>query len=180
MVLYKFHLYVDGKSNGSAYDTKKSIETGEHTIELKKDGESIKSVVFIDDKGSNKITLGNESKTGIIWRSALLPGLGQMTHGRTTMGVIYMGAFAGAAGYHYMNYKSYNDAKGELEVMVNKYNSTTNPSDKYNLATDINTKQSEVDDAYNKAKTSIWFPIGVYAISLLDAILYPTPTHHFD
>ncbi len=169
-----YEIFIDDKKDGSTSEYNKQVKTGKHKVELRSKKESIKSVVYIDGSNS-EISIGRESKTGIILQSALLPGLGQITHGRATMGGIYMVAFAGAVAYHYMNYKSYNDTKGELEVMMNSYNNNKNPSDKYNLALEINNKQSEVDDAYNKAKTSIWFPIGVYAISLLDAILYPTP-----
>ena len=169
-----YDIFIDGKENGSTSEYNKQIETGEHSVELRNNEESIKSVVFIDGS-SSIISFGEESKTGIIWQSALLPGLGQITHGRTTMGAIYISTFAGAAVYHYTNYKSYNDTKTELDGMMSQYNSTTDASDKYTLALEINSKQSEIDDAYNRAKTSIWFPIGVYAISLLDALFYPTP-----
>jgi hypothetical protein len=169
-----YDLYVDGKAKGTVFGGKE-LETGKHTIELHKDGESIKSVVFIDDKNSNTISLGSKSKAGIIWQSALLPGLGQITHGRAVVGGIYMGIFAGTATYHYLNMKNYYNAKGELEVITNRYNSATDPTDKYNLSLEMTNKQSDLDDAYKKVQTSIWFPIGAYAISLLDAILFPTP-----
>jgi len=169
-----YDIYIDGNEKGSTSAGNKQIETGEHSVELRNNEESVQSVVYID--GSNSIiTIGHESKTGIIWRSALLPGFGQINHGRTTTGAIYMGAFAGTAAYFFSNYKTYNDTQSELDDLTTQYNSATDPSEKYNLGLEINNKQSDLDDAYDKAKTSIWLPIGIYAISLLDAIFYPTP-----
>ena len=169
-----YDIYIDGNEKGSTSAGNKQIETGEHSVELRNNEESVQSVVYID--GSNSIiTIGHESKTGIIWRSALLPGFGQINHGRTTTGAIYMGAFVGTAAYFFSNYKTYNDTQSELDDLTTQYNSATDPSEKYNLGLEINNKQSDLDDAYDKAKTSIWLPIGIYAISLLDAIFYPTP-----
>jgi Family of unknown function (DUF5683)/PEGA domain len=172
-----FDLWLDNKSFGQIANGSKSLETGKHFVKLKTDDEIIENEVFIDDSGIQTVRLESESSFPILLQSAVVPGLGQLTSGRTLYGVSYFAAFGAAATWHYLNITDYNDKKEDLNNKLDKFNTTASQSEKYNLGLEINELSEDVNKAYDKTKISIWAPIVVYAINILDAIIYPTPRH---
>ncbi|MFC2085057.1 PEGA domain-containing protein [Bacteroidota bacterium] len=173
----EYELYIDSEFIESiqARDVRDiSIPTGLHEISLKKpnSGERINGSVNITDLNNQDISLETQSNLPTILKSALLPGLGQITSDRTTMGIISFSLVAGTAVWHYLNLTSYNDKKDELGNKIDLFNSSSNPSEQYQLGLEINELQTEVNDKYDKTKISIWLPVAAYAINLLDVLIF--------
>ncbi len=137
---------------------------------MKNDNRIISKTIDIDED-INSINLASKSNAFTYAQSFVIPGLGQLTSGRTAFGVIYLSAFAGAATWYYLNYKNYNDTNTELDNKIAEYNNTSDFSKKVSLASEISTLQTDVENKYDIAKTSMWIVAGVYAVNVLDVLI---------
>ncbi len=118
-------------------------------------------------------------KNTILAKSALLPGLGQMTSDRPVVGALYCGAFIGAGVYLGMSYADYSDKKSDYDKQVKVYDKANdvnsqshNYSDLLKLKKKLDNLHSDIEDA----KTSMLIATGVmasiYIVNIIDAYMF--------
>ncbi|MBU1680095.1 MAG: PEGA domain-containing protein [Bacteroidetes bacterium] len=172
-----YNFWIDGSPEGNTSASSISLPVGEHEIRMTdSEGKTVVSqTVKIKDLPGQKISIRTESIFPNVLESAALPGLGQFLSNRKVMGGIYAAAFAGAAAWHYLTLNNYWTKKDELQTTLNAFNAETSPSVQFELGLKMNKLFSEANDLYKKTESSIWIPVAVYAVNLID-VLFFTPS----
>ncbi|XDD45174.1 hypothetical protein AB3N60_10645 [Leptospira sp. WS39.C2] len=146
----------------------------------------VKKIIEVETK-KNFSTSNNESQSSeitnpntmkkirkeVVFRSAILPGLGQFHWNEPVWGSVYLIAFLGAAINYNQAWNLHKEAKSEYQndfrslVLLGSGNSgfVLNLIDKNNLASEYRKTGNAVNSASN-------IVIGVFLISLIDSMLY--------
>jgi len=111
------------------------------------------------------------------WHSMLIPGWGQIRYDKRGKGRWFMtteiGALAGLGFFHY----KYEKAKDERFEIQWNLNHTRDPHEIARLKHDLVLKDKEIKDSRRYRKYFAWACGGIYALNLLDALLFGVPSH---
>ena len=158
---------------GNVYS--KELKTGIYTLKVSASGyKTISKTVHISE-GKNTIediSLESEgySKIWTATKSALIPGLGQITTERG-IGWLYLIAETGAVSYYFISLNHYNNNIDEYNnEKANFYESISAEN-----LTKVQSAYSNSKDSYDKLKIAVGAVVAVYAINLIDAFIF-TPS----
>lgn len=110
------------------------------------------------------------------WHSMLFPGWGQFCYQKRGKGNFFLltelGALGGMGFFHYR----YEKAQNEYSEIKWMYDNTDDPSEKRELAHDLVTKDEEIKDAKQYRTYFSYVGLGIYTLSLADALLFGPPS----
>ena len=164
---YTLSVRAEGFSETQEIIVLKAGEKLMRNIELKRQSTTIQPPprIPISDYSASRSTAF--SRGAAFMKSVLVPGLGQITSG-TRRGWIYTVLAAGGAVYYATKLKAHNSNLSAYKSLNSHYQSAP-----------FLISESEVQNAYNKSNTSYkstqsigYAVIGIYAINLLDALLF--------
>lgn len=146
---------------------------GAYTLIVKSPGyENAKYSIKLSpfEKKTLNVILATKSSSNATYWSLVIPGLGQILQGRK-LGWLYMIGFAGGGAYYSQQLNAHNDNIDDYDRLVKIYKSNH---------TAIN--QEAAKSAYDKAENSYkrsniiaYGIVGIYAVNLLDALLFTHP-----
>ena len=110
---------------------------------------------------------GGSSRAGILFESALIPGLGQVTHGRK-IGWLYMAGIAAGGVYYYQQVGVHNGNIYEYNKLADTYRRGVTPANRDAASAAYNKAKS----SHEKCNTIIGALAGLYVVNLLDALLF--------
>jgi hypothetical protein len=110
---------------------------------------------------------GGPSRKAILFESALIPGLGQVTQGRK-MGWLYMAGIAAGEVYYYQQVGVHNGNIDEYNRLVDDYQRNVTTTDRDAALTAYDKAKS----SHEKCNTIIGVVAGIYAVNLLDALVF--------
>ncbi len=146
---------------------------GEHSIVIKKDGylpEAL-AVEVNRDRMSFNFALDQigKSRSTALFRSLLLPGMGQHYKEQHGKGWLFTLAAFGAAEFAYVSEMARDDAVYEYEAALELYSEATS-QDQRNAASAIMERASaKADDKESQRNTALMILGGVWAVNLIDA-----------
>lgn len=111
------------------------------------------------------------------WHSMLIPGWGQIRYGKRGKGRWFMTteimALGGLGFFHY-RYEKAKDDRFDIQWNLNH---TPDPHEMARLRHDLALKDEEIKDMRRYRKYFAWACGGIYALNLLDALLFGVPSH---
>jgi len=174
---------IDGKEVDEAPFYEYLITSGAHKVEYKsKYGQILKDqIVSISADKTTLVDLKRNSRTMTMVKS-LLPGFGQFSTERPVAGTLYaLGTTlcVGAVTFSFLDNSKkiddYNKAVDSYKVLP----ASTGISTKKQKLSEINDLKSKADDSYDLYLYSMGAAVGIYAINILDALLF-TPDLKID
>lgn len=123
-----------------------------------------------------EINLGLRPKTRYkaVWRSLIIPGWGQIYSGRKTKGVIFTLLAIGATSYYFIADNDFYEKLDDYSLIRSRYFSEKNEAEKALLYSQFKTARHKAYDAESNRINAIGGVIGIWAISLIDALfLFP-------
>jgi TolB-like protein len=180
-------IYIDGKPfrnpSGAIAQTPFTVHkmwVGKHQVSFRFDGHapSDQTIVITEDKREallvelNKLIYLKPRKQAL-WRSAVLPGLGQVYEGRTLMGGVYLG---GQAALFYMlttQRAEYDDLHNDYLNKRNTYLSFQGSQDELTqLWAEVQSAFDESESNYRKQQITMGLMVGAYLWNVVDAWLF--------
>lgn len=121
------------------------------------------------------------SKRDAVILSLLFPGLGQMTQGQKVKGVTFFMAEAVSLVLFFNSHETYNTKVKTYERDLNVFNNVPlSGSGKYNKAlstyNDLKNQSDDLDNLHTIRNTALAVAAGVYAYSLIDALIFSPST----
>lgn len=151
------------KKNGYETQTAKLILNENETIKRNIRLQPGSSVALSSSKGGSASSSGGNAFV----KSLFIPGMGQISNGHKR-GWFYTLATLGAAGWYYSAYSAHSEN-------MDAYNSTKDifeSSQTVENALAVNKAVEKTDESYQKGMNALYALGGVYAINLLDALLF--------
>jgi TM2 domain-containing membrane protein YozV len=118
---------------------------------------------------------GTPKRWSAFWRSALIPGWGQLYQSRPVPGTSYFFLFLGGIGFAYYQNKEYGYQQNDYNYSNQKYVFSLFFSDNI---TQILTRKELVDErsdavkAFHRAEIAAGVLAGIYALNLLDVVIF--------
>ena len=176
--------YSSGKSRAF-----KNIPVGTYDLTVKKDGYKTQTaeLVLTENKtikrsvrlqtsasvtlsSSKYVSAGSTSGNPFV-KSLFIPGWGQISNGHNR-GWVYTIAVLGAAGWYYSAYSVH----GENMDAYNSAKDIFESNQTVDNALAVNETVKKTDESYKNGMTALYVLGGVYAINLLDAMLFSSKT----
>lgn len=165
---------VDGKSIGTGSIVSNKIPVGHHELEFVSDtyGETRKEMIQIEP-GKTVIV---RSRFGVftsdaLWRSALLPGLGQLNKGNETKGYGFVAGFSIAGIYSIIILSDYLKKNNAFEDSKRSL-ALSNIDNELQLTAEVSSRREDLENSSRRGTVAIWLVAGVYALNLVDAVLF--------
>ena len=110
------------------------------------------------------------------WRSMLFPGWGQFCYQERGKGNFFLLTELGALGGTVFFYCRHEKAKNEHSEIKWEYDHTDDPTERMELAHDLFIKDEEMKDTKRYRTYFSYAGLGIYALSLADALLFGPPS----
>ncbi len=146
---------------------------GEHHFRVKRSMCRDKSEKLVVDQPAHEFTLRMEVKTrsGAIWRSIFLPGLGQHYKGQHGKGWLFTLAAAGSGAFVYLNEGARADAVDEYEAARDEYQSAITQVGMDAAYSVMEDRWQEAEDK-KKLRDIGWMALaGIWTLNVIDAAL---------
>ncbi|MFC1552509.1 DUF5683 domain-containing protein [Candidatus Latescibacterota bacterium] len=160
------------------------VPVGTYIVEAIASGYTgITDAVTIDEDTTEPLTISfeeqhklsfiaaNELGSKVVWRSAFLPGMGQLTGKRYIRGGMYLTGELAALGVALLKTLEYTDLDNDYNTTLSQYNNTADPNEMTRLASEAQKTLDEVNSTRNLRDTAIVAAVGFYALNVLDAWL---------
>ena len=138
---------------------------------------------FFNGQGDDKLTIKLSPKTRFkaVWKSAYLPGSGQVYSDHRTQGaVIGLMQFSAAGVLLYRQIK-YNDALNGYNTALKNFQASQKTQDgQADLIAQVVARKAILDDNYELRKRWLMVTGLIYAYNLLDALIFFPAYHHGD
>lgn len=109
-------------------------------------------------------------------RSAIVPGWGQFYAGRSAKGTVFLAGTAAAAGGLLWTHEIYQDDLDELRDLRQEYQNARTVEEIERLRPLVEAKRHDADRSFDRRQLMLFITGGIYAASLLDALLlFPGP-----
>lgn len=118
------------------------------------------------------ITLSMKTRYKAAFRSMFIPGWGQIYSGQSAKGMLFTASaviFAGAIVYAD---RVYGDRHRDYNIALADFNSASSIEEKNRLRLVLNDKQRDAYDAETDRNLTIAFGIGVWALNMVDALVF--------
>ena len=148
---------------------------GKFKIKVEKQGyESYKSSVFLQSGKATTLNIRLKPKTRFkaVSRSLLIPGWGQMYGGQKFKGTMFLLLAAGGVASYLIADSDFDDKQEEYDRLNGEYQSAVTYSEKERLYPILSDARKDAYDAENIRRITIGVTIGVWGLSLLDALLF--------
>lgn len=168
-------VYVDGRKAGTGSMENFKVPVGIHDIEIRHPSysRSVLQSVAVQPGETRKM----ESQFGIftpdaIWRSAMLPGWGQMYDGAGVKGGMFMAAFLGSGAMAVLSVMNVTDKNNTYQQSLDDLRNVTSQAEYDRVWQDANAKYNDLQDAQKKRNTFFAAAGAVYALNIVDVVLF--------
>jgi hypothetical protein len=148
---------------------------GKFKIRVEKHGyESYKSSVFLQSGKATTLNIRLKAKTRFkaASRSLLIPGWGQMYGGQKFKGVMFLLLTAGGVASYLIADADFDDKQDEYDRLNDDYRNAGTYAEKERLYPMLSAAKKDAYDAENLRRITIGATIGIWGLSLLDALLF--------
>ncbi len=155
---------------------------GTYNITVKKSGyESYSTKLVLDPSREATVdaTLTPKSAMKAGLRSLFIPGWGQRYSEKKTKGYLFTIGAALAAGGFLIADGNFNNKFDDYEIALDRYNNATTDERRRQLFPELQSAQNHAYDAENMRRVAIGVFAGVWALNVLDALLF-FPHDHDD
>lgn len=138
---------------------------------------------FFNGQGDDKLTIKLSPKTRFkaVWKSAYLPGSGQIYSDHSTQGVVIGLLQFSAAGVSLYRQVKYNDALNAYNKALKNFQASQKTQDgQADLIAQVVARKAVLDDNYELRKRWLMVTGLIYAYNLLDALIFFPAYHHGD
>jgi hypothetical protein len=151
------------------------VLSGEYEVIVKRDGyESYKSVEYFSASKEANITVDLVPKTSVkaAMRSMLIPGWGQSYYGSKFKSVFFfVGTIASATTFYFVN-DHFDSKRDEWQELKDQRAETVDFDERRRLEESIRDAQETANDAENWNNIMIGVTAGIYALNVIDNILF--------
>jgi len=138
---------------------------------------------FFNGQGDDKLTIKLSPKTRFkaLWKSAYLPGSGQIYSDHRAQGVVIGLMQFSAAGVLLYRQIKYNDALNGYNTALKNFQASQKTQDgQADLIAQVVARKAVLDDTYELRKRWLTVTGLIYAYNLLDALIFFPTYHHGD
>ena len=168
-------VFVDGRSVGSGLLESYKVPVGNHEVELKHPSYSrsfIQRVYFEPGKEKTLEAEFGVFSAGVLYRSAILPGWGQMYDGATVKGLTFTAGIIAAVTFSVISDANYSNKSDSYNTTRQQYLNASTTADAVRLRQQLVAQFSELDDA-QKTRNLVFGATGAwYGLNLLDALIF--------
>jgi hypothetical protein len=170
-------LTLDGELLGNAPIENQIVPSGPHWLQCKSEGfEPLGDPIWVSVQGRQEtvveIQLQEKTRWNALWRSLLLPGLGQMYSEQPLKGITFLGAgtlcVVGTVLYHYQ----VNNAKDNYHIAHDLYLKERTPYSIEAARQNMIAKHDLMKDKVDTRNTLMFATAAVWALNCLDQILF--------
>jgi hypothetical protein len=149
--------------------------SGKYKIEVVREGfEKYRSVTYFTEKQASQldIKLTPKTRAKAFVRSMIIPGWGQKYYGNSTKAGFYLLAIAASSAGYFIVRDDYNTKVDSYNAAKAAYVSARRWSDLSTLGQQLYDAQKKANDAENRVNIAIGVVAGLYALNVLDCLLF--------